>query len=123
MKSRALFEKALALDANFADAMAGLAWTYVYDYMNGWTSPDTNYDDKIFMLTERSIKLVPNNAYAYAAKALYLILTNRARPSAGGRKRGTGAQPQLFDTVPATVASPKAPLAGSSRRDQTPWKR
>jgi adenylate cyclase len=78
IESRALFEKALALDPDFADAMAGLAWTYVDDYMNGWTSPDTNYDDKIFKLTERSIELVPNNAYAYAAKALYLILTNRA---------------------------------------------
>ena len=79
IESRALFEKALALDPNFADAMAGLAWTYVYDYMFGWTSPDTDYDAKIFGLTNRSIELVPNNAYGYAAKAMYLIFSGRPR--------------------------------------------
>ena len=80
IEARGLFEKALALDPNFADAMAGLAWTYVYDYMFfGWTSPDTDYDAKIFGLTNRSIELVPNNAYGYAAKAMYLIFSGRPR--------------------------------------------
>jgi adenylate cyclase len=79
IEARGLFEKALALDPNFADAMAGLAWTYVYDYMFGWTSPDTDYDAKIFGLTNHSIELVPNNAYGYAAKAIYLIFSGRPR--------------------------------------------
>jgi TolB-like protein/class 3 adenylate cyclase len=79
IESRGLFEKALALDPNFADAMAGLAWTYVFDYIYGWTSPDTDYDAKIFGLTDRSISLVPSNAYGYAAKAMYLIFSGRPR--------------------------------------------
>ncbi len=77
-EARTLFEQALKLDPNFADAMAGLAWTYAFDYVYGWPSPETDYDAKIIGWADRSITLVPDNAYGYAAKAFYLNSSNRA---------------------------------------------
>ena len=77
-EARSLFEQALKLDPNFADAMSGLAWTYAFDYVYGWPSPDTDYDLKIVGWADRSIALVPDNAYGYAAKAFYLNSSNRA---------------------------------------------
>ncbi len=93
VEARSLFVKALALDPSFADALAGLAWTYVYDYMFGWTSPDTDYDAKIFGLTNRSIELVPNHAYGYAAKAMYLIFSDRPREALDVTDVGLGRNP------------------------------
>jgi TolB-like protein/class 3 adenylate cyclase len=78
-EARALFEQALKLDPNFADAMAGLAWTYAFDYVYGWPSPDVDYDAKIIGWADRSVALVPDNAYGYAAKTFYLNSSNRPR--------------------------------------------
>ena len=74
--SRALLEQALKIDPNFADALAGEAWTYVYEYIYGWTNPETDYDAKILGLADRSIALDPDNAYGYAAKTYYLSNSN-----------------------------------------------
>ncbi len=48
-EARNLFTKAIELDSHFARAYAMLAWTYTFDFMNGWTDkPDQN-----LMLGER----------------------------------------------------------------------
>ena len=44
---RALFEQALKIDPNDADALAGNAGTYMQEYAFGWTNPETDYDAKI----------------------------------------------------------------------------
>jgi len=76
-ESRALFEQALKIDPNFAVALAGEAWTYMYEYIYGWTNPDTDYDAKILGLADRSIALDPDHPYGYGAKSTYLLFSNR----------------------------------------------
>ena len=44
---RALFEQALKIDPNDADALAGNAGTYMQEYAFGWANPETDYDAKI----------------------------------------------------------------------------
>jgi tetratricopeptide (TPR) repeat protein len=44
-------------------------------------------------LTNRSIELVPNNAYGYAAKAMYLIFSNRPREALEVTDAGLGRNP------------------------------
>ena len=76
-ESRALFEQALKIDPNFSVALAGEAWTYMYEYIYGWTNPDTDYDAKILGLADRSIALDPDHPYGYSPKSTYLLYSNR----------------------------------------------
>ena len=75
-QSRALFNRALAINPNDADALAGSALTYYEEDFNGWTDlktdPKTDYEAKILGQADRAIALDPNNARAYMPKALYL---------------------------------------------------
>ena len=75
-QSRALFNRALAINPNDADALAGSAMTYYEEDFNGWTDPKTDpktdYEAKILGQADRAITLDPNNARAYLPKALYL---------------------------------------------------
>src|SRR6202042_2224655 len=76
--ARALFEQALKIDPNYAAALAGNAYTYVVDYTNGWTNPQTDYDAKILAQADRAIALAPDTLAAYSAKCTYLFLSHRA---------------------------------------------
>src|SRR3984885_2649717 len=62
---RALFERALEIDPNDADALAGSASTYMYEYVLGWIDPETDYEPKILGQADRSIALARNNAWAF----------------------------------------------------------
>jgi tetratricopeptide (TPR) repeat protein len=74
---RALFDRALDLDPNDADALAGEATTYMSEYAWGWTNPETDYEAKILGQADRSIALAPANMSAYTAKSLYLNISLR----------------------------------------------
>ena len=55
--ARALFERALAIDPNYAAALAGDAHTYLYDFDYGWGSPQTDYDAKVIGQADRALGL------------------------------------------------------------------
>ena len=67
--ARALFEQALKIDPNDADALAGNAHTYQAEYFYGWTTPETDYDAKVLGQADRAIALAPDNMRAYNAKS------------------------------------------------------
>jgi adenylate cyclase len=75
---RALFELALEIDPKDADALAGSASTYMYEYVLGWIDPETDYEAKILGQADRSIALARNNAWAFGVKSAYLNITLRA---------------------------------------------
>ena len=58
---RAWFDRALEIDPNDADALAGEANTYMIEYAFGWTNPETDYDAKILGQADRSIALARDN--------------------------------------------------------------
>jgi adenylate cyclase len=66
----ALFEKALKLDPNESDALAGLALAYARSKLRRW-NPETDNTAKILELSNRAIELDPTNVTAYLAKAFY----------------------------------------------------
>jgi tetratricopeptide (TPR) repeat protein len=78
-----LFEHALKIDPNDAQALAGDAITYDMDYAFGWTNPDTDYEAKIVGQADRAIALAPETLFAYTTKSLYL--TQSGRPKEGAR--------------------------------------
>ena len=85
---RALFERALEIDPDDADALAGSANTYLSEYLYGWTDPETDYDEKILGHADRSIALARDNTWAYGVKSAYLHTS--LRPSDAFRVADAG---------------------------------
>jgi TolB-like protein/DNA-binding winged helix-turn-helix (wHTH) protein len=75
--ARALFEQSLKIDPGNADALAGGAYTYSVEYII-WRTPDTDYDTKIFGLTDQAIAIAPDALWAYVVKGVYLQYSRRA---------------------------------------------
>jgi adenylate cyclase len=76
---RALFEQALKIDPNDADALGDDATTYLNEYSFGWTNPDIDYESKILGQADRAIALTPHNPWNYSTKSVYLTNTGRAK--------------------------------------------
>jgi adenylate cyclase len=93
--ARALFERALAIDPNYAAALAGSASTYEVDFAYGWTNSEIDYDAKILAQADRSIALAPDNLWAYYAKCLYLFLSHRASEAVGVADAGLAVNPNF----------------------------
>jgi adenylate cyclase len=75
--ARALFEQALKIDPNNADALARGAYTYTVEYIV-WRSPETDYDAKILGPTDQAIAIAPDTLWAYVVKGVYLQYSHRA---------------------------------------------
>jgi tetratricopeptide (TPR) repeat protein len=76
-----LFEQALAIDPNDADALADVAYTHYFDYYYVWRTTDTDYDAKVLGSVDRAIALDPDNVWAYFVKSFYL--DSSSRPNEG----------------------------------------
>ena len=74
---RAWFDRALEIDPNDADALAGEAAAYLGEYFFGWTNPETDYDARILGQADRAIALARDNVYAYVTKGQYLNISLR----------------------------------------------
>jgi adenylate cyclase len=85
---RAWFDRALEIDPNDTDALAGEANAYTTEYAFGWTNPETDYDAKILGQADRSIALARDNMHAYSAKSSYLTFS--LRPNDGLRVANAG---------------------------------
>jgi adenylate cyclase len=72
----ALFERALKIDPNDADALAGEAECYLYEHLY-WNNPQTDYDAKVIGQADRAIARAADNAWAYYVKSAYLSLSRR----------------------------------------------
>jgi len=77
-QARKLFEEALAIDPNYADALAGDAFVYMVDYLYGWRFGGTNYEEEIVGQADRAIARAPDDVRGYYPKSVYLRMTNRA---------------------------------------------
>ncbi len=91
--AEALFEQALKIDPNETDALAGDAYAYLLEYSRGWTTTGTDYEAKILGQADRAIPLAPDNVWAYNAKSLYLIETQRANEGLSAADAGLAVKP------------------------------
>src|SRR5208282_1773578 len=74
---RALFEQALQIDPNDADALAGEANSYSFEHLF-FPNSETDYDAKVIGPADRAIARDPENMWAYRAKSSYLVRSRRA---------------------------------------------
>ena len=129
-----MFEQALKIDPDNADALAGEAYTYLNERQFG-INPETDYDAKILGPVDRAIALAPDALWAYYVKSVYLYYSHRAdkaietadamlaiNPNFGWGVRGNA---NLFaghfeqarsDILQALKLSPRDPLIGISTK-------
>jgi len=74
--ARALFEQALKIDPNDADALAGEAGCYDLEYFY-FPNPKTDYDAEVIGRADRAIALAPETMGAYLAKSGHLASSRR----------------------------------------------
>ncbi len=79
LATRALFEQALKIDPNDADALGGSASTYLNEYAFGWGNPETDYEAKVLGQADRAIALAPRTPWFYSGKSVWLTMTGRAK--------------------------------------------
>ena len=105
LEARALFERALQIDPNDAEALAGSAQTYVFDWNNGWGDPGTDYDAKILGAANRAIDLAPDDPGVYFPKARYLGLSRRPSEALGAADAGLAINPNdVFLLIARAIA-------------------
>jgi TolB-like protein/Flp pilus assembly protein TadD len=94
-KARALFDRALQIDPNDADALAGSAYTYFNAYLYGWGDPGTDYETKVLGQVDRAIGLAPDNVRAFYVKAIYLSLSRRGGEAFSAADAGLAVNPNF----------------------------
>jgi hypothetical protein len=112
---RALFDRALRLDPNAADALSGSAITYNLERFFGLDDPGTDYESKALGQADRAIALDRNNVRAYFAKAQYLSLSQRFNDALGAADAGL-ASIQITSCSIWRARPPKIPSAASDRQ-------
>jgi adenylate cyclase len=88
-----LFDQALKIDPNEADALAGEALAYMFVHNRGLTDPDTDYDAIILGQADRAIALAPDNLSAYEVKSEYLALSQRPDEALSAADAGLAVNP------------------------------
>jgi adenylate cyclase len=104
-EARTLFDRALQIDRNDADALAGSAATYFQDYFLGWGDPGTDYEAKVLGQANRAIGLAPDNVRAYYVKADYLGQSLRFNEALSVTDAGLAINPnEVLLYIPRTTA-------------------
>ncbi len=67
--ARSLFERAIAIDPSYADAHVGLGWTYLNDFLWGWTQWPHRAVLQAEASARRGLELDDRNAAAHALRA------------------------------------------------------
>jgi tetratricopeptide (TPR) repeat protein len=83
-----LFDEALTIDRNDADALTGEALTNHYLKSRGWIDSGADTDAKIIGQLDRAIALAPQNLWAYEVKSEYLALSQRPREALSAADAG-----------------------------------
>lgn len=68
--AREFYKDAIELDSNFASAYAMLAWTHVFDVMNGWSEEREKSFDKAISLAKQAVALNDEQPIAYFVTGL-----------------------------------------------------
>ncbi len=115
---RALFEQALKIDPDDAQALAGDAATYQFEQGMGWGNKETDYEAKIIGQADRAIAIAPGTMFAYTTKA------NICRRTAGRMKRSASPTPRSrsIQTTPRDmqiVVKPSYFWVNSNKRNPT----
>jgi adenylate cyclase len=103
-----LFARALTIDPDDADALAGEAMFHLGEFIYGWADTDVDFQAKIVDQANRAIALAPDNVRAYYAKSNYLYLANRAGEALSAAEAGLAVNPNFAPLYKARGVSESA---------------
>jgi adenylate cyclase len=98
--ARTLFDQALKIDPNDADALAGEAYVYHVAYFYGWKTTE-DYESKVLGQADRAIALSPDNMRAYWVKCEYLNASHRPNEALGTANTGLAINPNYAPLLAA----------------------
>jgi adenylate cyclase len=116
--ARTLFDQALKIDPNDADALAGEAYVYHVAYFYGWKTTE-DYESKVLGQADRAIALSPDNMRAYWVKCEYLNASHRPNEALGTANTGLAINPNYAPLL----AAPNLLSATLNRQNPTCNKR
>ena len=90
-----MFDRALQIDPNNPDCLAGSAYTYFLDYVYGWGGPGTDYEAKVLGQADRAIALAPDNVRGYCVKGFYLSESRRPHEGVAAAEAGLAINPNF----------------------------
>ena len=93
LEARALFDRALQIDPNDADALAGSAATYLREYVFAWGDAGTDYEAKVLGQTNRALALDPKGTGAHEVTADYLYVSGRSGAALAAADAGLAVNP------------------------------
>ena len=120
-EARALFDSALQIDPDSAEALAGSAQTYFVDFLYGWGEPGTDYEAKMVGQADRAIDSPPTLPMGTSQRpCIWSCRVGPARPSAP-RTLGSPSMQITLRSI-RRARSRKIRSAAMSRRRPT-WNR
>ena len=115
--ARALFEQALRIDPNDADALAGEAECYGLERFY-FANADTDYEAKVIGQADRAIALAPDTMWAYGAKSVYLSESRRFAESLRTADTGLAINPNFAPLyAPRSIANAPLGQFGQAKSD------
>ena len=73
VESRAMLERALAIDAGLAPAYANLAILYCTEYVNGWNNPGADHLERALELARKACEVNEFEPVSHSARAIALM--------------------------------------------------
>jgi adenylate cyclase len=100
-KARELFEKAIALDPNYAAAYAELGWTHLQDWKFGWVPAANRKEsfEKARDLAHKALALDPSGSLGHILLATVLFYSNKPDQAVAQYEEGLKANPNSADLL------------------------
>ena len=98
-EARRLFEQSLAIDANYARAYAGLAWTHFSAWVNALDGDHLNPDslDRAYHLARKAVQLDPNLPLAHAVLGQVRVRRGEYEAAVAEFERSMALNPNFTD--------------------------
>ncbi len=98
-KVLALGERAIALDPDYGEAYAGLAFAHVFAYLNNWTPDPEEALQKAAKNADMAIRLAPEDPTVIHAKALVGAMQKNIAESAAANDKALSINPNHYDSL------------------------
>jgi len=95
-QARQLFEYAIALDLQYAEAYAFLGWTYIEEWLGQW-SQDAQALDQALALAQRAVALDDSQAKAHVTLGVVYLLKKQHDQAIAEAKRAIALEANLTD--------------------------
>ena len=98
-KARALLERAIALDPNFAAALATLSLTHSWDVGFAWTNTPGKSVSAALEIARRAVAADPREASAHAALGAAYLVAGDARNGLDAARRAVDLNPSMCSSI------------------------